>query len=85
MLCLIRNFWDTGTNICWAKGNYGQPCKAGRGATQGRPLLAKLFNIVVNTVVPEWMWLMRKMIGNAEGNLAKCIEGLFAVFRGSGG
>jgi hypothetical protein len=40
----------------------------------------KLFNIVVDTVVREWMWLMRATIDNADGNLAKRIAGLFAVF-----
>jgi hypothetical protein len=55
MLHLIRNIWDLATNICQAKGNYGQPFNAGHGVTQGGPLLAKLFNIVVNAVVREWM------------------------------
>jgi hypothetical protein len=48
--------------------------------TQGGPLSAKLFNIVVNMVVREWMRLMRAMIDDADGNLTKCIAGLFAVF-----
>ncbi len=48
MLCLIRNFWDSATNVCQAKSNYGRPFKAGRGVTQGGPLLVKLFNIVVH-------------------------------------
>ncbi len=48
--------------------------------TQGGPLSAKLFNIVVNTVVGEWMWLMRATIDDANGDLAKRIAGLFAVF-----
>jgi hypothetical protein len=80
MLHLIRNFWDSATNICLAKGNYGRPFKAGRGVTQGGPLLAKLSNIVVNMVVWEWMRLMCAMIDNTDGNLAKRIAGLFAVF-----
>jgi hypothetical protein len=80
MLHLIRNFWDLATNVCRAKGNYVQPFKAGRGVTQGGPLLVKLFNIVVNAVVQEWMQLMCKTINNAEGNLAECKAGLFAVF-----
>ncbi len=42
--------------------------------------MEKLFNILVDTVVREWMWLMRAMIDNADGNLAKCIAGLFLVF-----
>jgi hypothetical protein len=48
--------------------------------TQGGPLLAKLFNIIVDAVVWEWMRLMHPMIDNADSNLAKRIAGLFAVF-----
>jgi hypothetical protein len=80
MLRLICNFFDLATNVCWAKGNYGQPFKAGRGVTQGGPLSAKLFNIIVYAVVWECMRLMRVTIDNADGDLAKCIAGLFAVF-----
>jgi hypothetical protein len=80
MLCLIHNFWDMATNICQAKGNDSQPFKARCNMTQGGPLLAKLFNIVVDAVVREWMRLMHKMINDVEGKLAKCIEGLFTVF-----
>jgi hypothetical protein len=79
MLRLIRNFWDSVMNVCWAKGNYGCPFKAGCGVTQGGPLLANLFSIVVNAVVQEWMRLMRAMLDEAEGDLAECIAGLFTV------
>jgi hypothetical protein len=48
--------------------------------TQGEPLLAKLFNILINAVVWEWMHLMRATINNVGGNLAERIAGLFAVF-----
>jgi hypothetical protein len=41
--------------VCRASGYYGQPFKAGRGVTQCGPLSAKLFNIVVDAVVREWM------------------------------
>jgi hypothetical protein len=41
---------------------------------------AKLFNIIVDAVVRVWMRLMRVTLNNVEGNLAKCIVGLFAVF-----
>jgi hypothetical protein len=53
MLRLIRNFWDSVTNVCLAKGNYSRLFKAGPGVTQGGPLLAKLFNILVDAVVRE--------------------------------
>ncbi len=33
---------------------------AGRGVTQGRPLSAKLFNILVNTVAREWVRQLRE-------------------------
>ncbi len=62
------------------KGNYGQPFKASHGVTQGGPLSAKLFNIVLNVVVQEWIRLMCMTNNDAEGDLAKCIAGVFAVF-----
>ena len=64
MLRLIRNFWETAMNVCCAKGNYGRPFKAGRGVTQGGPLLVKLLNILVDAVVHEWMQLMREMLND---------------------
>jgi hypothetical protein len=53
MVCLIRNFWTT--MVCCASGNYGGPFCAGRGMTQGAPLSARLFNILVEAVVREWL------------------------------
>jgi hypothetical protein len=41
--------------VCHAWGNYGGPFCAGRGVTQGGPLSAKLFNILVDAVVREWL------------------------------
>jgi hypothetical protein len=41
--------------VCRAAGYYGQAFKAGRGVTQGGPLSAKLFNIVVDSVVQDWI------------------------------
>ena len=55
MRWLIRHFWDEATNVCRASGNYGAPFKAGHGVTQGGPLLAKLFNVIVDAVVREWL------------------------------
>ncbi len=39
--------------VCCAAGNYGTAFKAGRSVTQGGPLSAKLFNILVNAIVHE--------------------------------
>jgi hypothetical protein len=77
---LIRNFWDTAMNVCRAKGNYGRPFKAGRGVTQGGPLSAKLFNIIVNAVVREWLRLMRETLDDSGGHLSAQIKALFAIF-----
>ena len=54
MLRLVRNFWDTAINVCQARDNYGRLFQAGRGVTQGGPLSAKLFNILVDAVAREW-------------------------------
>ncbi len=80
MLRLIHNFCETATNVCRAKGNYGRPFKAGRGVTQGGPLSAKSFNILVDTVVREWMWLMRETLDDSDGHLAVRVKELFTIF-----
>ena len=82
MLRLIFNFWETATNVCHAKGNYDRPFKAGRGVTQGGPLSAKLFNIIVDAVVREWIRIMRETLDDSDGDgdLAARVEALFAIF-----
>ena len=82
ILRLIRNFWDEAINVCRAKGNYGEPFKAGRGVTQGGPLSARLFNIIVDAVVREWMRLIRETqnIGITEEEREALTEALFAIF-----
>jgi hypothetical protein len=79
---LIRHFWDEATNVCRASGNYGAPFKAGRGVTQGGPLSAKLFNVVVDAVVREWLRLLREDMapGLEEEELDEMMETLFAIF-----
>jgi hypothetical protein len=41
--------------VCCASGNYGGPFCAVRGMTQGGPLSTKLFNILVEAVVRQWL------------------------------
>jgi hypothetical protein len=55
MIRLIRGFWCDAIMVCRAAGNYSMAFKAGRGVTQGGPLLAKLFIIMVDAVVREWI------------------------------
>jgi hypothetical protein len=59
MVQLICTFWRDATMVCCASGNYGGPFCAGQGVTQGGPLSAKLFNILVNAVVKEWLCQLR--------------------------
>jgi hypothetical protein len=56
MVCLVRTFcWDA-TMACRALGNYGGSFQAGQGITQGGGLSIKLFNILVDAVVREWVY-----------------------------
>jgi hypothetical protein len=80
---LIRHFWENVQMVCRASGNYGMPFKAGRGVTQGRPLSAKLFNILVDAVA--WEWFVRlQQEGSADhhsvGYLTELMRSFFAIF-----
>ena len=52
---LIEAFWDHAVLTCRANGNYSRPFKAGRGVTQGGTLSPKLFNILIDDIVREWL------------------------------
>jgi hypothetical protein len=60
MIRLIRTYWRDAIMVCRASGNYGTPFKAGHGVTQGGPLSAKLFNILVDAVAREWLRELRE-------------------------
>jgi hypothetical protein len=66
--------------VCRAAGNYGTAFKAGRGVTQGGPLSAKLFNILVNAVVHEWVWQLEEDGDCKDGELAALTATFFAIF-----
>ncbi len=68
--------------MCRASGNYSTPLKAGCGVTQGGPLSAKLFNIMVDVVVQEWMRLLQKVweMEMEEEELDTLMETLFVIF-----
>jgi hypothetical protein len=55
MIRLIWNFWCNAVLVCQALGNYGSSFCAGHGVMQGRPLSAKLFNILLDAVAREWV------------------------------
>jgi hypothetical protein len=78
---LIWHFWDVATNVCRALGNYEVPFKLGHGITQGGPLSAKLFNIIVDAVVREWHRIVHTNMDVAdEGELDNMMVALFVVF-----
>jgi hypothetical protein len=77
---LIRNFWDKAANICCASGNYGTPFKTGRGVTQGSPLSAKIFNVMVDAMVRGWLQILREESELEGEELDKMMDALFAIF-----
>ena len=80
MIWLIQNFWRNAVLVCQASGNYGQPFHAGCGVTQGGPLLAKLFNILVDAVVREWYWQLREERELEEETIDALMATFFTVF-----
>jgi hypothetical protein len=79
---LIHHFWDKAQIVCHALGTYGMPFKASRGMTQGGPLSAKLFNLLVDAVAQEWIvrLLLEGAKGHGEKYLAKLMQGFLAFF-----
>ena len=80
MILLIGDFWNRAKYVCQAKGHYGSIFRAGRGITQGGPLSARLFNILVDAVVREWMRVMRMTIHCEDDKKQALMATLFAIF-----
>jgi hypothetical protein len=80
MIRLIRGYWRNAIMVCRALGNYGTPFKAGRGVTQGGPLSAKLFNIMVDAVAREWIRDPQEGGGYEEWELDDLISTFFTIF-----
>ncbi|KAL9183034.1 hypothetical protein ACHAXT_004821 [Thalassiosira profunda] len=76
---LIKCFWDNALLVCRASGVYGKPFRDGRGVTQGGPLSPKLFNILVDAIVREWLTLL---VGSdaVEGISAELMRTILAIF-----
>jgi hypothetical protein len=53
---------------------------AGRGMTQGGPLSAKLFNILVDAVAREWVQQLRKESKLEEAVITELMAAFFAIF-----
>jgi hypothetical protein len=80
LVCLVQTYWRDGIMVCRASGYYGTPFKASRGVTQGGPLSAKLFNILVDAVVREWFWQSQESGEYKEDELSEMMTMLFAIF-----
>ncbi len=80
MVRLICNFWRDTTMVCCASGNYGELFCAGQGMTQGGPLSAKLFNILVDAVVREWLRQLRDSGIVDPEELDLLMAAFFAIF-----
>ncbi len=80
MIRLIRNFWANAVMVCRASGYYGTPFQAGRGVTQGGPLSAKLFNVLVDAVARECFRRLREESVLEEEETNYLLETFFAVF-----
>ncbi len=66
--------------VCYALCNYGTPFKVGCGVTQGSPLSAKLFNILINAVPREWIQDLQEDGVYEEEGLAHLMVTFFAIF-----
>ena len=58
---LIQTFWDNAELVCRASGVFGKPFKAYRGVPQGGPVSPRIFNIMVDAIVREWL---RQVLGD---------------------
>jgi hypothetical protein len=66
--------------VCCTAGNYSMAFKAGRSVTQGGPPSTKLFNILVNAAVCEWVQQLEEDGDYKEGKLAALTATFFAIF-----
>ncbi len=80
MVQLICGFWRNAIIVCCMAGNYSTAFKAGRGITQGGPLSAKLFNILLDAVVRKWVRQLEEDGVYEEGKLAALTSTFFAIF-----
>ena len=80
MIWLIHNFWHNAMLVCRASRNYGTPFQTGHSVTQGKPLSAKLFNILVDPFVREWMRILRDESELEEEAIELIMATFFAIF-----
>ena len=79
-LRLIKFFWDNAELVCRASGRYGEIFRAGRGVTQGGPLSPKIFNIMVDAIVREWLREMELEEAMPENKVGSVVTVFLALF-----
>ncbi len=80
MIRLICGYWRNAIMVCRAAGYYGTAFKASHSVTQGGPLSATLFNIVVDAVVWEWMRQLEQDGDYNEEQAAELTATFFTIF-----
>jgi hypothetical protein len=80
MIWLIQNFWENATMVCQASVNYSTPFQAGRSITQGGPLSAKLFNVLIDAVAREWLQELREGSALEPDKINHLMATFFAIF-----
>jgi hypothetical protein len=80
MTQLICDYWRNTIMVCRVAGNYGTAFKAGRGETQGGPLSARLFNIMVGAVVWKWIRQLQEDGDYGDEELAEYMATFVAIF-----
>jgi hypothetical protein len=80
MIRLIQNFWVNVTIVCQASFNYGTPFQVGRGVTQGGPLSAKLFNVLVDPIAWEWLRELQEGSALEPHKIDHLMATFFAIF-----
>ena len=63
---ILKNFGDKAELACRASGHHGRVFKAWRGVTQGSPLSPTIFNLMVDSIVREWMRQLKGKGGTHE-------------------
>jgi hypothetical protein len=66
--------------VCQASVDYGTPFQAGSGITQGGPLSAKLFNVLVDAVAREWLRELREGSALEPDKIDRLMATFFAIF-----
>jgi hypothetical protein len=79
LIRLLSHFWAEAKLACRTGRYYGSVFSAGRGVTQGGPFSPRIFNVVVDAVVREWL---RQSLGEeaARHGLGDLVKTIMVAF-----